>query len=93
MSKTLQQVANTERCYKCGSELEDGFVTVPGDVDHETGYAGWDDYICSNCSPVSMDESDVPHIEMIGSIVWSPESLKALGIDPEGESDMERARR
>ena len=29
----------------------------------------------------------------IGSIVWSPESLKALGIDPEGERDMERARR
>lgn len=46
---TTEQILKTERCYRCGGELEDGFSTVPGDRDDETGYVGDDDYLCPRC--------------------------------------------
>ncbi len=50
MSKTLEAM-KTERCYRCGGELEDGFVTVPSnDYDAETGYRGDEDFACSRCA-------------------------------------------
>ena len=113
---TTEQIITKERCYRCGGELEDGFVTIPGDRDHEDGYQGNDDYLCSRCTPVSMEPGwgeevaplsnqqlyniavslaskhpvvsanlrPVQEVELdMGSLAWGPESLKALGSDPE----------
>jgi len=60
---STQEIITKERCYKCGGELEDGFIEVPG----EDG----PDYVCSKCAgvvPVSVgwdeyDEADMRFTE------------------------------